>query len=159
MTEDESTQYRVYRIRWIQLFVYFLATLSNAIHNMTFAPIESETSAFFDITTTQVNVLAIVFQFLYVIGTLLSILLYRLFSLRIGMIIGSILNLGAFIRLFSLISPINGYPALIIGQILPAIATAFFVNITALFAARWFAPKQRDIATSICSMANPLGII
>jgi predicted MFS family arabinose efflux permease len=159
MTDDEVIQYRVYRIRWIQLFVYFLATFANAIHNMTFAPIESETSAFFGITTIQVNILAIVFQFLFAIGTILSIWLYRLLSLRTGIIIGSILNLGAFIRLFSLISPTNGYPALVIGQIFPAIATAFFLNITALFAARWFPPKQRDIATAIGSMANPLGII
>ncbi|CAF1689280.1 unnamed protein product, partial [Adineta ricciae] len=34
----------------------------------------------------------------------------------------------------------------------------FFLNSTALFAARWFAPSQRDIATAICSMANPLGL-
>ena len=75
------------------------------------------------------------------------------------MIVGSILNLGVFIRLFALISPSTGYPALLIGQIFPAIATPFFMNLTALFAARWFAPKQRDIATAIGSMANPLGMI
>jgi FLVCR family feline leukemia virus subgroup C receptor-related protein len=159
MIQDEVTQYRVYSIRWFQLLIYFLATFANGMLNMTFAPIESETSAFFGITTTQVNALAIVFQFLYAVGTILSIWLYRILSLRVVMIIGCILNLGAFIRLFSLISPTNGYPALIIGQIFPAIATAFFMNIIALFAARWFAPKQRDIATAICSMANPLGII
>jgi predicted MFS family arabinose efflux permease len=73
------------------------------------------------------------------------------------MIIGGILNLGVFIRLLSLINPTNGYSFLILGQIFPAIAAPFFLNSTALFAARWFAPSQRDIATSICSMANPLG--
>jgi hypothetical protein len=31
------------------------------------------------------------------------------------------------------------------------------MNITALFSARWFAPQQRDLATAICSMGNPLG--
>jgi MFS family permease len=157
MSQNEVTQYRVYRIRWIQLFVYFLANFANAMLSMTFAPIESETSAFYGITTTQVNALAIIFLFLYVVGTILSIWLYRLFSMRMGVIVGSILNLGVFIRLFSLISPVNGYPALIIGQILPAIAAPFFLNITALFAARWFASQQRDIATAIGSMANPLG--
>jgi FLVCR family MFS transporter 7 len=156
---SEITNYRVYPIRWVHLLVYVLANFANAMNSITFAPIESETSQFFGITTTQVNVLAVVFLFLYVVGTMLTIWIYRLLSLRMGLIVGTILNLGVFIRLFALISPTNGYPALVIGQIIPAIAQPFFLNITALFAARWFAVKQRDIATAIGSMANPLGII
>jgi len=159
MAENEEKNYRVYRIRWVHLLIYVLATFSNGMLSITFAPIESQTSEFFGISTIQVNTLAIVFLFLYIIGTILSIWLYRLSTIRRGMIVGSILNLGTFIRLFSLISPTAGYPALIIGQILPAIAQPFFLNITALFPARWFPPKQRDIATAICSMANPLGRI
>lgn len=157
MVTDEVIQYRVYRIRWLQLLIYFLATFSNSIHNMTFVPIQSETSQFYNITKMQVNALAIIFQFAFIVGTILAIWLYKILSLRMGILIGCFLNLGAFIRLFSLISPSNGYPALIIGQIFPAIATPLFMNIAALFAARWFAAKQRDIATAIGSMANPLG--
>ena len=157
--EREVTQYRVYGIRWIQLIVYILATFANALSSMTFAPIESQTSKFYGITTTEVNVLAIIFLFLYIFGTILSIWLSRKLSMRATMIIGGILNLGVFIRLLSLIKPNYGYASLIIGQILPAIAAPFFLNSTALFSARWFAPSQRDIATSICSMANPLGKI
>jgi FLVCR family MFS transporter 7 len=156
---SEITNYRVYPIRWVHLLVYVLANFANAMNSITFAPIESETAQFFGVTTTQVNVLAVVFLFLYVVGTILTIWIYRLLSLRMGLIVGTILNLGVFIRLFALISPTNGYPALVIGQIIPAIAQPFFLNITALFAARWFAVKQRDIATAIGSMANPLGII
>jgi fucose permease len=161
MGEIETTSYRVYGIRWIQLLVYVLATFSNAIHGMTFVSIESQTSKFYSITTTQVNSLAIVFFILYIVGTILSIWLSRKFSMRITMIIGSILNLGVFIRLLSLIKPNVGYAyaSLLIGQMFPAIAAPFFLNSTALFAARWFAASQRDIATAIGSMANPLGKI
>ena len=77
MTENEVTQYRVYRIRWVQLLVYFLANFANGLPSGTFAPIESETATFFSITTTQVDALAIVFSFLYVVGTILSICLNR----------------------------------------------------------------------------------
>jgi predicted MFS family arabinose efflux permease len=159
MVETETTGYRVYGIRWIQLLVYVLATFGNAIHGMTFAPIESQTSKFYSISTTKVNSLAIVFLFLYVVGTMFSIWLSRQLSMRMTMVIGSLLNLGVFIRLVSLIDPHGGYLALVVGQIFPAIAAPFFLNSTALFAARWFAPSQRDIATAICSMANPLGNI
>jgi predicted MFS family arabinose efflux permease len=124
---------------------------------VTFVPIGLQTKQFYNISTTEVNALAIVFLFLYTAGTILSIWLSRKLSMRSMMIIGSILNLGVFIRLLSLIKPSEGYPALIIGQLFPAIAAPFFLNSTALFAARWFPPSQRDIATAICSMANPLG--
>ena len=159
MGDNDITQYRVYHIRWVQLLAYFLANFANGLPTGTFASIASETSTFFSITLSQVDALAIVFSFLYVVGTILSICLNRWLSIRIGMIVGCVLNLGVIIRLFALISPSTGYPALIIGQIFPAIATPLFMNITALFAARWFAPKQRDIATAIGSIANPLGII
>ncbi|CAF1140575.1 unnamed protein product [Adineta ricciae] len=56
-------EYRVYKIRWIQLIVYVLSTFTNAISGMTFAPIESQTSTFFHIMTTQVNTLPIYFCF------------------------------------------------------------------------------------------------
>jgi predicted MFS family arabinose efflux permease len=158
-TLQETAHLRVYGIRWIQLLVYVLATFANALHGMTFAPIEKQTTEFYNISTTQVNALAIVFLFLYTAGTILSIGLSRKYSLRVIMIIGSILNLGVFIRLLSLIKPHQGYPAILIGQLFPAIAAPFFLNSTALFAARWFAPSQRDIATAIGSMANPLGKI
>jgi predicted MFS family arabinose efflux permease len=151
-------QYHVYGIRWIQLLVYFLASFANSIHGMTFAPIESQTKQFYNISTTEVNALAIVCSFVYTVGTILSIWLSRKYSLRIIMIIGSILNLGVFIRVLSLIKPDQGYSALMIGQILPAISAPFFLNSASLFAARWFAPSQRDVATAIGSMANPLGL-
>ena len=157
MQQNEATQYRVYGIRWIQLLVYFLVTFVNALPSATFVPIESQTTTFFSITTTQVNALAVVFFFLYVLGTILATWLYRIVSMRTGLIIGSVLNLGAVIRLFALISPSRGYAALIIGQLFPAVGRPFLMNITALFAARWFAAKQRDVATAIGSMANPLG--
>lgn len=154
---NEVAQYRVYGIRWIQLIIYILATFANALHGMTFVPIVDQTAAFFKITITEVNALAFVFFFLYTFGTIISLWLSRKYSLRVVLIIGSILNLGVFIRFLSFIKPEHGYAALLVGQVFPALAAPFFLNVTALFAARWFAPSQRDIATAICSMANPLG--
>ena len=83
---------------------------------------------FYNISTTEVNALAIVCSFIYTPGTILSIWLSRKFSIRIIMIIGSVLNLGVFIRLFSLIQPEQGYAALMIGQILAAISAPFFLT-------------------------------
>ncbi|CAF2070859.1 unnamed protein product [Rotaria magnacalcarata] len=157
MATTELTNYRVYRIRWLQLFVYMLVTFSNAFHSITFASIESETAAFFNISSVQVNILAIIFLFLYVLGTALAIKAYQMFSMRTGMIIGALLNAGVWIRLLALISPSRGYAALLIGQIFPSIAGPFFLNLTAQFATRWFAPQQRDVVTAVCSMTNPLG--
>jgi predicted MFS family arabinose efflux permease len=167
MADDEAVleiapvtvHYRVYGIRWIQLLVYVLATLANALHGMTFVPIEKQTAEFYNISTTEVNTLAFVFLFLYTFGTIISIWLSRKYSIRVVMVTGAILNLGVFIRLLSLIKPKQGYSGLLIGQLFPAVAAPFFLNSPALLAARWFPPSQRDIATAIGSMANPLGKI
>lgn len=155
--EATSSEYRMYGIRWVQMMIYILGTFANSMSGMTFAPIESETSTFFSITTTQVNALAIVFLFLYTVGTAISIWLSKTLTLRQMIITGSLLNLGVIIRLVALVKPNAGYASLLIGQLFPAIAAPFFLNTTAVFAARWFAPSQRDIATAVCSMANPLG--
>ena len=157
MDETERTNYRVYPIRWVQLIVFVLSTFANALHSMTFAPIEPQTAKVFKISTTEVNALSIVFSFLYSVGTILSIYLSKKVSMRTTLIIGGILNLGVFIRLLSLIRVDRGYSALLLGQIFAAIAAPLFLNSTAEFAARWFSPSQRDVATAICSMANPLG--
>lgn len=161
MFEPLVHEYRVYKIRWLQLFIYILITLANAINSVTFAPIEDPTTKFYGISSTQVNALAIVFLFLYIAGTALSIWLSQKYPIRTIMIVGAMLNMGTYVRLLSLIAPKKwfSYAALLIGQIFPAIGAPFFLNSTALLAARWFAPSQRDIATAIASMANPLGLL
>ena len=156
-TVQVTSEYRVYSIRWLQLLVYVLATFANALHGMTFVPIIDQTKEYFQISITQVNILATIFLFLYTIGTLISIWFSKQYSLRFVTVIGATLNLGVFIRLYSFVNPHQGYAALLIGQIFSAIAAPFFLNTTALFAARWFPLSQRDIATVIGSMGNPLG--
>ena len=157
MVEVISVKYRVYSMRWAQLFIYFLSTFAGGMISMTFVPIIRQTSKYFQITTTEVNLLSILFMFLYVVGSSMSIYCGRSLSLRWSLIIGSLLNLGVFIRLVAFIDPHHSYSALVVAQIFPAIAAPFFLNCTALFAARWFAAEQRDIATAIGSMANPIG--
>ena len=151
------TEYRVYPHRWFQLLIYFFGTLSNALVSMTFVPIVDQTTNYFHITRTEVNLLAFLFLFLCVVGTAMTIYSYRSLSMRWTMIIGSLLNLGVCLRFVAFVNPSNSLLALIVGQIPPALAAPFFLNSTALFAARWFSPKQRDLATAIVSMANPLG--
>lgn len=157
METNNVATYHVYPMRWIQLIVYSLITFANAFPGIVFASIATETSTFFNITLLQVNILGIISLLLYVPCTVLAIWTYRRLSLRNGMIVAAVINLGMWIRLFALITPHQGYAALVVSQIFPAIAGPFFMNMPADFASRWFAPEQRDIATAICSMANPLG--
>ncbi|CAF1478776.1 unnamed protein product [Rotaria magnacalcarata] len=150
--------YRVYSIRWLQLIIYALVTFCNGIFPSTFSPIESQATSFFAISTTQNTVLVVISLFLYAPGTVLSMWAFQRFSMRTVMIIGSLMNLGAWIRLFSLITPNQGYAALVLGQILPGLSAPIFFNAAAQFSTRWFARGQRDIITAVCSMANPLGL-
>lgn len=150
-------EYHVYPERWFQLFIYFFGTFTNGMISMTFVPIVNQTSNYFHLTRTEVNFFAFLFLFLSLVGTMMTIYAYRSLSMRWTMIIGSLLNLGVITRFFAFVDPSHSFSSLIIGQIFAALAAPFFLNSTALFAARWFSPKQRDLVTAIASMANPLG--
>ena len=52
----------------------------------------------------------------------------------------------------------NGrYAVVLLGQVLGALAQPFFTNMPANIAGTWFPMSQREIATTIASIFNPLG--
>ena len=49
------------------------------------------------------------------------------------------------------------YTIILVGTVVVATSQPFYLNMPAKIAASWFAVKQRDVATTLCSLANPLG--
>jgi hypothetical protein len=48
--------------------------------------------------------------------------------------------------------------AVLVGQLLGGLAQPFFTNSPAKLAGEWFPTSERNLATTIASMCNPLGI-
>eukprot|EP00465_Bigelowiella_longifila_P010289 CAMPEP_0185261468 /NCGR_PEP_ID=MMETSP1359-20130426/9850_1 /TAXON_ID=552665 /ORGANISM="Bigelowiella longifila, Strain CCMP242" /LENGTH=420 /DNA_ID=CAMNT_0027848099 /DNA_START=1 /DNA_END=1263 /DNA_ORIENTATION=+ len=106
--------------------------------------------------------LSVVFMILYIPGTYLASYLFERFGLRGTILAANTLNVAGSVLRFASIgtdSTANngGYALLLIGQGMCGLVQPIFVNAAALIAATWFALEQRDLATVIASMANPIG--
>jgi FLVCR family MFS transporter 7 len=151
------SQPRVFGYRFVELAVFSIANAVNAVMWISFAPVTTATSKYYGVTSTLVNLLSVVFLAFYLPATVLSMYVYARFSLRVGLLIGTVLTvIGCWIRYGSASS--QSYGVLLLGQIFAAIAQPFFTNVPAKVAARWFPAEQRAAACSVGSLFNPIGI-
>lgn len=154
----------VYPARWWTLGMFCAMSLSTATMWVTFAPISDDTSTYFgDIGNTAVNMLAVIYQILYPPGTYLCVLCMKKYGLRGNLLIGATLTfLGSLVRVVAVsyryeLGSGAAYALVLAGQSLGALAQPMFVNVPAAIAAKWFPVKEREIATTIASLFNPLG--
>ncbi|RYH28512.1 MFS transporter [archaeon] len=156
--------FEVYPYRWIVLAVYILAAVANAVVLLTWAPITDKAQTYWnDIDLTAVNILSVAFQVCYVPGTLFGLWCSERYALRGVLLIGGALTtVGCLVRLLGAVA-INSagtsasYGLILFGTILVGLAQPFYLNMPAKIAATWFGVSERDIATTMCSLGNPLG--
>ena len=156
---SEPEKYAPERRRWAVLAAFFLANLSNAALWTTFAPIASLAETYYGVSDTAINAFAVSYLAAYIPGSILALAVYsfRKDGLRIGIILATVMTcLGAFLRyLGSKKQPIYGMA--LAGQFLAALAQPFLTNVPPKVSAAWFPTTERDVATVLGSMANPVG--
>lgn len=161
-----NTIFIVYKIRWIILLIFILSGVGNALVLLSWSPISDKASDYWgNIGSTAVNLLAVIFQIMYIPGTALSAKTMKITNLRTTMILGGLLTsvgcvirwIGGFGRDNGNFTPTFSYVCVLLGTIVVATAQPFYLNMPAKIAASWFAVQERDIATTLCSLANPLG--
>lgn len=161
--DPEAEKFGPTPVRWLVLAIFALGSLTNAVMWINFAPITSATSQYFGVSTIYVNALSMSFMALYVPGTVWASREMMGNGLRGVVVTGSVLQcLGAWLRVGGAVA--EGHMAhplpfagLALGQILGALAQPFFTNSSTRLAAEWFPPSERDVATMVGSMFNPLG--
>lgn len=163
---DNTDEYVVYSSRWFMVLLFVLSGMANAIVLLTFAPISDKASSFWsDIGITAVNLLAVMFQICYIPGTALALYISKHYDLKKIMLAGGLLTtfgcvvrwIGGYSHEYSSLSSNGSYIVVLVGTIFCALAQPFYLNMPARIASSWFAVKERDFATTICSLANPLG--
>lgn len=155
----------VYWYRWAMLLMFVFGGVANAMVLLTWAPITDLADTYWSgIGLTAINLLNVIFQIAYLPGTLLALRISEKYSLRMIMVGGGTLTTaGCFIRLVGALAKGSGlgsagsYTLILLGTSLVGLAQPFYLNLPAKIAATWFAVKERDIATTLCSLANPLG--
>lgn len=145
MATENHSQYEVYPERWWTLAMFSCLNASNSQLWITFAPISDITSDYFGgIGITAVNMLALVFQIVYVPGTVLGVYTMKEYGMRGTMLIGGSLSfVGAVIRVIgallkSSIGNWGAYSLIMIGQIVGALGQPLYTNLPSAIAASWF---------------------
>lgn len=144
------------------LFVF--AGVANAMVLLTWAPITDKADTYWDgIGLTAINLLNVIFQIMYLPGTLLALRISERNGLRTVLLAGGLLTTGGcVIRLIGALGKdglgaSGSYVLILLGTGFVGLAQPFYLNMPAKIAATWFAVSERDVATTLCSLANPLG--
>jgi MFS family permease len=132
---------------------------------ITFAPIaEPEATTYFGVRPMLINLLSIAFMVLYLPGSLFASYVSSKYGLRVVVVIAAIANLvSAAVRYLSCFLPVGSgamkprYAILMIGQCIGALAQPFLTNIPAKLAGAWFSPEEREVATVVAALSNPIG--
>ena len=151
-----SSETRVYASRWWMLLVFSLSTAMSAILWITFAPIANLTQSYYNVDSTYVNGLSIVFMVAYVPFTVISSWVFRRYGVRRGFFLASALNMLSGLLRFASTSN-RSYAVLFLGQTTGAMAQPFFTNMPARLAAIWFPTPERDLAVVLGFLANIFG--
>lgn len=163
VTTDHCQEYKVYKRRWYILFVVSILNTSNAMIWITFSPIADVTTHFYDISSSEVNWLSLVYLIASVPFGFLATWLLDTIGLRVSIVLCSWLNcIGSLLRVVSCLEVIPKtyqYILLITGQSLAACAQPFVVFCPTKLAALWFSGNQRATANMLSAMSNPLGIM
>ncbi|XP_064415770.1 solute carrier family 49 member A3 isoform X2 [Latimeria chalumnae] len=157
-------EFKTYKRRWFILAVVCLLNSSNAMLWLSFAPVADKVADFFRVSLDQVNWLSLVYLIVTIPFGLGTAWTLDTLGLRISVILSAWLNMiGSIVRFLSInqLMPqvYSGFPILLFGQILCALAQPLVLFSPTKLAALWFPEHQRTTANMISSMSNPLGIL
>jgi FLVCR family MFS transporter 7 len=164
-SESSGLELQVYSIRWAIIVMFIFAGAANALVLLSFAPITNLADKYWDnVGTSAINLLAVSFQIMYLPGTMLALYISSKYNLRMIMLAGGALTtVGCLVRFIGTVFVSSGmsadasYGLVLLGTFIVATAQPFYINMPAKIAAAWFPVKERDLSTTLCSLANPLG--
>ncbi|KAL5471610.1 hypothetical protein EMCRGX_G029740 [Ephydatia muelleri] len=145
-----STEYRLYRWRWLIMVALLLLNVSSGMMFITYSPIPNDTALFYGVPESYVNGFSITYSATTFFIGLISIMILDTCGLKISLYFGATCNLiGGVIRWISTISPVlcshdyqrSGYMVAMIASILLV-----------------WSQGEGHFCTSITSIGNPVGI-
>lgn len=129
---------------------------------ITFAPIATAASQFYNVDLTAINWLALVWPAIFIPASFVSSWSYHRYSLRTNMLAaGIMMSIGTCFRLLSLAVPIvesdflsqkdnrGAYTLVLIGTMLVALVQPLVLSSTTQLAAAWFSESQRGLANTL----------
>ncbi|KAL4641598.1 major facilitator superfamily domain-containing protein 7 isoform X1 [Arapaima gigas] len=159
-----APRFQAFRRRWFVLVVLCLLNCSNAMSWLSFAPVADQTAEYLQISLDQVNWFSMVYMVVAIPLSLVTTWMLDTWGLRVSLVLGSWLNMvGSVLRYVGVLkvlpAAVWGFPVLMFGQTLCALAQPLVIFSPTKLAALWFPAHQRATANTFASMSNPLGLL
>jgi len=152
MTEERL---RVYRYRWILLFIFMLGNASLQILWISYATVTLEAATYYGVHEFNILFLSTIFMITYVPVSFVATWFINRFGFRIGVGLGAMINgVFGFLRFFA--GP--NYPLILFISIMISVSQPFFLNSVSLLSANWFPESERTKATGLSVNSQLLGI-
>ncbi|KAG8464055.1 hypothetical protein KFE25_000223 [Diacronema lutheri] len=149
------------RARWVVLLLFAIASATNQVAWIAFAPVRDETGRAYRVGAGLVDALSIVFMVTYLPLAAPATWLLAERGLRPGVLAGAVLTaLGCAVRALSLASErgaTGSYRLLLLGQTVASCGQPFLLNAPPVLAAAWFPPSERATADAAASVAATVG--
>jgi cyanate permease len=151
----EQASFRIYPYRWVILAVFMIAVSVNQLMWITFAPVTSIATEFYNVSDLSIGLLSMIFMVVYIIVSIPASWIIDTYGIRMGVGIGALLT-GVF-GMMRGIFPAD-YSMVLIAQIGIAVGQPFMLNAITSLAARWFPIRERATASGLGTLSMYLGI-
>uniref|UniRef100_UPI00358EEE42 heme transporter FLVCR2-like n=1 Tax=Myxine glutinosa TaxID=7769 RepID=UPI00358EEE42 len=148
---------KVYRRRWLIVFIFCLYSLVNAFQWIEYSSISNIIREYYQTKHVAVDWLSMVIMVVYVPLIFPVTWLLDKMGLRVIALLAASLDcLGAWLKTASVRRHLFGVTAL--GQFVCAVANVFILGMPSRVAGLWFGPQEVSTACSICVFGNQLGV-
>ncbi|CAK1601579.1 unnamed protein product [Parnassius mnemosyne] len=156
-TKKPPTEYTVYPIRWLVLFIFVLYSASNSMQWIQYSIIQDAVVKYYGVSSITVYWTSMIYMITYIPLIFPASWLLDKTGLRVTTIIGSFGTCaGAWLKVFSV--PQDMFWLGFAGQTVVAISQVFILNVPPRLAAVWFGADQVSSACSIGVFGNQLGV-
>ncbi|XP_077299104.1 histamine transporter [Arctopsyche grandis] len=153
----KAPEYKLYKRRWLVLFIFVLYSASNAMQWIQYAIIADVIMDYYNTSSIWVDWTSMIFMITYIPLIFPASWMLDKFGLRVSAILGSFGTMaGSWLKVFSV--PRDMFWLGFLGQSVVGISQVFVLNLPARLAAVWFGPNQVSSACSIGVFGNQLGI-
>ncbi|KPJ15363.1 Feline leukemia virus subgroup C receptor-related protein 2 [Papilio machaon] len=156
-SKKQPTEYTVYPIRWLMLFIFVFNSATNAMQWIQYSIIQDAVVKYYGVTSIVVYWTSLIYMITYIPLIFPASWLLDKAGLRVTTIIGSFGTcLGAWLKVFSV--PQDMFWLGFAGQTVVAVSQVFILNVPPRLAAVWFGADQVSSACSIGVFGNQLGV-
>ena len=142
--------------RYVIVIIFFLLNFINGMHWITFAACAAKFGKFYHLSNLGVDCLSMIYMGVYIISSFFCSYYIDKISMKNGLRLAALLIIvGAVFKIF-----LNVHIAFaFVGQFLASSLQPAILNSPAKLAATWFDEKSRVLVTSICCLANTIGVM